>query len=63
MSLALSTDGTVTIGGAGPDDRRSASPGRWRLDGRQLTIDGSSWIAGEFDIMRLDEEELVLRRK
>jgi hypothetical protein len=63
MSIALTEDGGLTVGGPGADDRRTDRDGRWTLDGDQLELSAQTWLSGQFDIEELGSDRLVLHRR
>jgi hypothetical protein len=62
VSLTFEPGGEVLVGGPGPDDRRSASPGRWDLDGSHLKVEAPGY-SGDFDVEQIEDDRLVLRRR
>jgi len=61
-SLSLGPGGRLETGSPGPADRSVVAAGTWTVEGEELTISGSSRLAGRFQVVAVDEERLVLRR-
>jgi hypothetical protein len=47
---------------AGADDRRVVSAGSWSLDGRELTLHTEGGAEERYEVERLTDKELVLRK-
>jgi hypothetical protein len=61
-ALVFGQGGDLQVEGPGPDDRRRATSGRWRLQGNVLTTTAPGW-SGAFTVESVDERALVLRRR
>jgi hypothetical protein len=62
MSINLLPGGEAEGGGPGPDDRAVTSPGRWRLEGNQLAIEGQ-WLSGTYEVEAVGPDVLVVRQR
>jgi hypothetical protein len=62
MSIDLLPGGEAVGGGPGPDDRAMTSPGRWRLEGDQLAIEGQ-WLSGTYEVETVGPDVLVVHRR
>ena len=61
-SLEFGKGGTLTFGGPSPTDARAASPGKWKVRGKTLTVTAPG-RRDVYTIESLDEDALILRRK
>lgn len=61
QTLDLSANGTARAGRPGPTDRREWSDGTWRLEGDQLVVSAGDQIGQRFDVVSVDDQQLVLR--
>ena len=59
-SLNLKSDGSLTVGGNGPDDRRTERPARWKVDHNTIMINDTDSDLKRMKILSLDKDKLVL---
>jgi hypothetical protein len=61
MAIDLKDSGELTTYAPGPDDRRVAGPGTWRLDGEHLVLEPEAGPAQRYVVDDATEDRLVLR--
>ena len=61
MAFDLKDDGELTTYAPGPDDRRVAGPGTWRVDGEHLVLEPEQGPAQRYVIDDATDDRLVLR--
>lgn len=59
--FTLRPGGVAEMRRPGPDDRPTASTGRWRLEGKLLTVE-TPGLSRRYEVKSIDEESLVVRR-
>ncbi len=62
VAMALEPDGTAEIGFPGRDDRSRKVRGRWRLEGRILTVERPDGRQEVLEIESLQPGKLIVRK-